>query len=145
MAVNNVSFGKVIKVNAPVYIARQIIENADTLNNKKADRKTKKFFRDITHKPTYLYSFSNAKNKSYIFTGKDAQKCRYSHGIAYDVMCFVQEYAEQYDFADRDTKIAWDEHEKRINKLVDSHKKIDSIDVDYNRDTRHVSGINFSA
>ena len=145
MSVNNVSFGKIIKVNAPVYVARQIIKDAKTLNNKNTNWKTKKFFRDVTHKPSYVYSFTNAKENSYIFTGKDAQKCRESYDIAYDTMTYVHYNYAQEDLADLDTKLAWDAHEKRIKKLVDSNKRIKSIDVKYNKDTRQVSEINFSA
>ena len=128
----NISFGKVLKINAPRYIADGIIEKAQRKEISPLNRKAGRLLGNC--KDAHAYSFD--ENESYIFTGTDGQKFWQSHCKAWDKMDDAHEYYHgDVDFINPMVEEAWENHDNTVREIISSADKIHELNVRYGDNT----------
>lgn len=92
MLVNQISFGKIVKVNAPYEVAKQIEDIANGKNNKNAflNNEVRSLFDDTDKGEAHTYRYN--KNTSFIFSGKEGIKY---WNARYDTIENIQELKEK--------------------------------------------------
>ena len=133
----NISFGRVLKVNAPSYVADKIIDMAQR-KELPADKPTNVLLGNC--KDAHSYSFYDNKDESYIFTGKDGKRFWQSHCKAWDRMDYAHEYYKgDEDFVRPAVEEAWEDHEKNVEEIIDTADKILELNVEYIEDCNQVN------
>ncbi|MBQ9245300.1 hypothetical protein IJ182_03425 [bacterium] len=143
MKVNNVSFGNIVKVNAPIGTAIQIadiVNGKETTKNKKLQNQLNTLFPE---KSTSIYIVS--PETSYLLDGKE--------GKQFDTLCSSvtkklrtlykkhspKEYCEVHS-----EKIMTAYH-KKADKIINSAQHVTDIDVKTDSRTGNISSININA
>ena len=128
----NISFGRVLKINAPGYIADGIIEKAQRKEISPLNKKAGRLLGSC--RGAHAYSFG--ENESYIFTGKDGQKFWQSHCKAWDKMDYAHEYYHgDVDYINPMVEEAWENHENTVKEIINSADKVHELDVQYGDNT----------
>ena len=98
MTVNRVSFGKVVKVNAPFEVTRQIEEIANGRNSKNAylNNQIRNLINDTDRGEAHAFYYD--KKRSYILSGKEGIKYWNSR---YDAIEKIQNLKEKVKDTDR--------------------------------------------
>ena len=111
MAVNQVSFGKIVKVNAPYEVAKQIeaMANGKPSKNSHLNNEVKTLFNDTAQGEAHTFFYD--KKMAFILSGKEGIKYWNSR---YDAIEQIQELKEQI----KDRFVM----ERRKNKIWDNHR-----------------------
>ena len=115
---SSISFGKIVKVNAPVKTAQKIILMSH--RHTEAGRKLNAILNENKPGKAHAYSFPDKEEESYIFTGVEGQKYWKSHCEAWDKI----EHSHHYYKGDRETanaQTAWSQHSKNVAGIIKSY------------------------
>ena len=120
----NISFGRIFKVNVPASVAERVVD-------------AKKYRRPFKNSQL-LGRFENIHvvqpndKDIYIFTGKDGEAYWESYSDAYDTMESAHERYGGDDLFDIETDWAWKEHADWTNGYIEANKsKIKNLNVSY--------------
>ena len=92
MNTNNVSFGKIVKVSAPLNVAENIAARANNSGTSRLDAQIKNIINDTRQGRAYAYAFPDTyctnptENESYIFSGAEGIKYFKSFDSAWNGM-----------------------------------------------------------
>lgn len=141
MRVNQVSFGKVIKVNAPYEIASQIqnIANGKASAGAIVKRQVSDLFSDIGHGEAHIFSFD--KRTSYIFSGYEGNKYWELRNKAIDEFLKIREQVSDKEKADELIKRNKENLRENIMSLICDAATILSIEPSYNKKMK-ISSLN---
>ena len=142
----NISFGGVLKVNAPYYVANKVIKMAQRKEEQPVDKKLAKLLDGCK----YAHPYSLNENESYIFTGKDGKRYWKSYCAAWDEMQFAIEYYNgDQDKANAHIENAWNRHKKEVAEIINAAGSVQKLDVCYDEDRlcddANIKSINFLA
>ena len=121
MKVNQISFGKIVKVNTPYEIAKQI---EDIANGKKKsgsaqlNKEIKTLFSDISQGDAYTFKYD--KMTSFIFSGIDGQQYWNSCTESIDKIRKVKEDIVNIEQREARTRAIWDAHLNYVYNLINT-------------------------
>ena len=137
---NNVSFGKAVKVigsyNAALNIAN--IANSTRQQDAKTDKIVKSIFNDVKKGDARVYE--QDENVFYILSGNEGKEYWTSYSIAFDEMDYAMEYYKGDEIADIQTESAFERHRERVDKMI-SKSNVQTIKVDYDARTEKINTI----
>ncbi len=143
-----ISFGNVIKVNAPLATAKKV---ADTANSKtepqnKAEQQIKAIINDTQEGEAIAYSFSENGEDAYIFSGKDAEEFSKNRNFIYEEMDRIHEYyGNDDDLIDIEVERVGEEFLSNIKEIISSKSEIPEISAQTNPNTDTISSIDIIA
>jgi len=132
MRVNQVSFGKIVKVNAPNEVARQIkdIANKKISAGTLVKREISDLFNDISRGEAHTFEFD--KRTSYIFSGEEGNKYWQLHQKTLDELVKIKTQIPEKEKAKELMKNTLDNHRENIMKLICDALTVQSIEPTYN-------------
>ena len=146
MNISPLSFGRIVKVNAPLEISEKI---ADIANSKKVHplaRTTRSVFYDTSKGDVVAFNPTENKSVSYLFSGLDAQKAMDIKGEMIDEcdkMCSY--YHGEDDLVDAAFASAAERAGKKLNELIASQKHISMMNVIPTNDGSDIKFIDLNA
>ena len=120
MRVNQVSFGKIVKVNAPFDVAKQIeeIANGRKAKSTKLDSDVKNLFNDTEKGEAHTFRYD--KRVSFIFSGEEGTKYWNSHNDALNNIRDIKaKTRDRFKARDKAQK-AWAAHRSYVYKLINN-------------------------
>ena len=143
-----ISFGNVIKVNAPLSTAKQIanIANSKTEPQNKAEQQIKAIINDTQEGEAIAYSFSEEGEDAYIFSGKDAEEFSKNRNFVYEEMDRIHEYyGNDDDLIDIEVGRVGEEFLSNIKEIISSKSEIPEISAQTYPNTDTISSIDIIA
>ena len=145
---SNVSFGNIVKVNAPISTSKNIISMSKT-NTTIGSKLSEVLYGDNPEKKSYVFSFPDKRDEYYIFTGDEAKKYIDSYRLAWARVEYAQEKHDKTrktqknnEMADIAVKSAWDTHRNYIKQLIQlSSHKIAELTPIYSSDNEQIKSI----
>ena len=138
MTVNNISFGQVTKINAPIQVAKKVADIANdeqkksvfcNIRNRKLKTQIKSAFPDVKEGKAVVYS--DKDNVSFIFSGRDALE----FNVLYAQHQLDADHAEYYysalPSAGMFKKIEEDNYHKQVLSIISNSYKVFEADVAY--------------
>ena len=146
MNITPLSFGRIVKVNAPVAIAEKIADIANGKKDHPLSRTTKNIFLDSMTED--VVAFGSPKNASvaYLFSGADAKKAMDIKGEMIDEcdkMCSY--YHGEDDLVNAAFASAAEHAGKKLNELIEGTKHISSMNVIPTNDGSDIKFIDLNA
>lgn len=140
MNISPVSFGKIVKVNAPQHIAEKIAIMANGDGKSKIDKDVKKIFDDIDEGRACVYSPDN-ENETYIFSGKEGDAFKMSYKSAELVSDYAADYYGDDDFTSAAINEAWSRHRDNVWELLGLCSEKSALKVDYDNETGKIKSV----
>ena len=140
MNISPVSFGKIVKVNAPQHIAEKIAIMANGDGKSKIDKDVKKIFDDIDEGRACVYSPDN-ENETYIFSGKEGDAFKMSYKRAELVSDYAADYYGDDDFTSAAINEAWSRHRDNVWELLGLCSEKSVLKVDYDNETGKIKSV----
>ncbi|MBQ9245539.1 hypothetical protein IJ182_04650 [bacterium] len=136
---NNITFGKIYKVNAPLYISEKISLLANENSN---DNNISQIFDDIDKGKAYPFAYGFADKSSYILTGEEGKKFKKSYKQAWDSTNIANTFYSK-ELANMHVELAWNDHRDNITGLI-QNSPVTTLNVEYNDKTKEVHNISIS-
>ena len=73
MNINNISFGRIVKVNAPRYIASKIANIANSNSRKQISKQIKSIFPDKNQHECKVKYYTDCNGETYLLSGPDSK------------------------------------------------------------------------
>lgn len=130
MNVAPISFGQIIKVNAPLETADKIVNLVNGNRKSWSARAVKNIFYDYEKGEAVAYNPTGRKDVSYIFSGSDANKAREIENemiIESERVCDY--YSGDKELVNAGIASAYESACKKLNALIKSKKHVYSIDT----------------
>lgn len=140
-----ISFGNVIKVNAPLATAKKVADTANSTSRSKASKQIKDLMGDLKQGKACAFSFNEYDDYSYVFSGKEAKKYEESHANYWYAMDWAYSYYHGGDFAEIDTEIAWENHTRNMENMISEKEPITEINVTLNSNGDKIKSIDVIA
>jgi hypothetical protein len=121
MAVNQISFGKIVKVNASFELARQIEEIANGKNVKNAhlNNEVRKLFNDTETGEAHTFYYD--KRRSYILSGKEGIKYWNSRYDAIENIQNLKEKIKDTNIFIKEKNDIWNNHRYYTFDLINKY------------------------
>lgn len=146
MNITPLSFGRIVKVNAPLNIAEKVADIANSRNKHPLSRITKNIFLDSGEKDVVAFNPTENKSISYLFSGSDAQKAMDIKSEMLDEcdrMCSY--YHGEEDLVNAAFSSASECAGKKLNDLIVANKHISSMNVIPTNDGSDIKFIDLNA
>ena len=133
MQVNKISFGKIVKINAPYEIASQIqdIANGKASAGAIVKRQVSDLFSDIRHGEAHTFSFD--KRTSYIFSGSEGNKYWEIRNNANDEFLKIRNQIPDKEKAEELIKKNRENLRENIMNLICDAATVLSVEPSYNK------------
>ena len=145
MNINNVSFGKIFKVNAPYVLASEIALIANghgAFASASLKNQVKEIFPD---KNDEVYAYADVDRKTYLFSGKEGEKFRQIRKKALDEIHDARRYFKNTDYGDYYSDKACMERDKAVAEMINGAKNIQEINVNTETGSNAIKSINLIA
>lgn len=146
MNIAPLSFGRIVKVNAPLEVADKVTNLVNGKGKSMQARIAKGIFCDYESGAAVAYNPTGRKNVSYIFSGSDANK---AHEIETDMQIECERVSDYYNC---DTELvnagfasARDSAYEKLNALIESKKHVASMNVVPTNDGSDIKFIDLNA
>ncbi len=146
MNITPLSFGRIVKVNAPINIAQKVADIANWNKKHPLSRNVGNIFCDSGENDVVAFSPTKNKNVSYLFSGADAKKAMDIKGEMIDEcdkMCSY--YHGEDDLVDAAFASASERAGEKLNKLIEGTKHISSMNVIPTNDGSDIKFIDLNA
>ncbi len=130
MNIAPLSFGRIVKVNAPLNVAEKVADLVNGKENGPAARKAKGIFCDSGSGEAIALNPTRKQNESYIFSGLDARKAR---EIETDMRIECERACNYYhgdsDLVNAAFADAGDRACKKLNELIRTKRHAEHLNV----------------
>lgn len=146
MNITPLSFGRIVKVNAPLNIAQKVADIANWDKNHLLSKSVGNIFCDSGEEDVIAFNPTKNESVSYLFSGADAKKAMDIKGEMIDEcdrMCSY--YHGEEDLVDAAFASASERAGEKLNKLIEGTKHISSMNVIPTNDGSDIKFIDLNA
>ena len=145
MNINNVSFGKIIKVNAPYASATEIALIANGHDAFVSDSLKKQVREIFPDKDDKVFAYADVNRKAYLFSGEEGKDYERLCSKTADSVRKIRAHFGNTDYADYYSNKACDECDKEVEKIIKGAKEIPEINVCTEKGSSEIKSINIIA
>lgn len=148
MNINPVSFGRIVKVNASIDVAKDIADIANRYNtktDKNVTNKIKNIFYDSSKGEVVAFNPTQNDSISYLFSGEDSQKANDIWADMHDECDRACSYYHgEEDLVEAAFSSAGETAAKKLNELISSKKHVSLMNVIPSNDGEKIKFIDFN-
>lgn len=141
---SNISFGNIVKVNAPAEIAGKII--LMTKSHSRPNAELKNFIYGDEESKAFAFSFPENSEESYIFTGEEGKVYWKSHCELWDKLDYKYSRYKEDKVKDANTETPFEKHINNIRNLIASYpNEIKELNVEAFESKKPNNSVDFLA